>query len=801
MRRNKRGSSYIFVIVMVVFLVVLATGFYYMSSYNVVSTVENRTDTQGEILSRSLHSALCKKAADGKMNVMNQLVKKGKEDYEAYLEELEAYREDDEEGDVPEEPDPESEYQAQSDWIEVMLDNSLYEEAWMKSEVTCKPFKGTAVITTHVKYKVTDVDGKTNEYSYDLASDMTYGKQMEVVTKDPIFVGGGEGGTPGYAVGITNGNFQLSNSGEGFEWGGGPETEDMHVIFGNQFTVPWGVTFKSSMYASGDVTIYGPVGVVTEDNGDYEIDCPGNIYCVGGDVKGDIVGGQNGWIAGDVYAKFRDGTGGNVRFTQGPDIYGGVYADGDIGHEIRRADCLWAGGSISLGNSMVHRFQSVEAVGDISVYNLIVENALNSQVPDEHRKHVISQTGSVTIINQQEGCGVAGSVMAEQDITISGGKIAGDVISTSGHVVLDGCHVEGNVYGKSVTLKGTVSIGGTIAAQETVDMSEWPMVTVEGDISCGSLKLKSNSALFKGAVLVDGDARMDGRVELEQPVTIAGQLFFDGWASLMGNVEINARSIAGQKPDQGPGITINEDPGVTVTLLEVDRTVQETAPIPDCPVEAPADTTGQEADFSAFEEQQCSTSGSGGSGGSPATLNIDAPVGKNVVYHLPDKYIKLDKVSVPEGQIVYLDLDAMAGKTLFMPTNNGNTSKILGTLILYSTKDVTIKFNGSGKCTMKAQIYVPNGNVIVGNDGWQQLNQEFTGTITAGNLSVINGAHFTLIPSPESFGNTGLGGSGGGGGGGGTSYPFPSVGVVPSGGNGWGVTRLYRPEAGQEDAG
>lgn len=796
MRRKKRGSSYIFVIVMVVFLVVLATGFYYMSSYNVISTVENRTDTQGELLSRSLHSTLCRKAADGNLSVINRLVKKGKEDYEAYLEELEAYREDDEEGEVPEEPDPESEYRADSGWTMVLLDNSFYEEAWMKSEVTCKPFKGTAVITTHVKYKVTDVDGKTSEYYYDLASDMTYGEQMEVVTKDPILVGGGEGGTPGYALKVGNGHFQLTSGGGTFEWGGGPGTEELHIIYGKDFTIPWGVTLKSSLYAGGNVTVSGPVGVITEENGDILIDCPGNIYSVGGDVAGD----SNNWIAGDVYAKSGDGAGGNVRFTNGPDIYGGVYADGDIGNEIRRADCLWAGGNIRLGNAGVHSFQSVEAAGDIEAYNLIVQRELNSAVPDEQSGHVISRTGSISIVNQQSGCNVAGSVIAGQNITISGGSVTGDVISESGNIILDSCNVEGNVYGKNVTLKGTVTIGGAVAAGETVDISEWPTVTIAGDISAGSLKLRGNSISLKGTVLVAGDASMNGTIQLEQPVSIAGQLSFDGWASLVGAVEINARSITGQIPDKGPGITINEDPQLSVTLPELDIQLTETAPIPDCPVEAPADTTDQKADFSAFEEAECSLSGNGGFGGSPASLDIEAPVGKNVVYNLPDKYIKLDKVSVPENQIVYLNLDAMDGKTLFMPTSNGNKNKILGTLILYSTRNVTIKFNGSGKCTMNAQIYVPNGSVIVGNDNWQNLNLELTGTVTAGNVEIINGASLVMIPSPESFGNTGLG-VGGGGGGGSTSYPFPSVGVVPSGGSGWGVTRLYRPETGQENAG
>lgn len=791
MRRNKRGSSYIFVIVMVVFLVVLATGFYYMSSYNVVSTVENRTDTQGEILSRSLHSALCKKAADGKMNVMNQLVKKGKEDYKAYLEELEAYREDDEEGDVPEEPDPESEYQAQSDWIEVMLDNSLYEEAWMKSEVTCKPFKGTAVITTHVKYKVTDVDGKTNEYSYDLASDMTYGKQMEVVTKDPIFVGGGEGGTPGYAVGITNGNINFGYNGT-FEWGGGPETEDMHVIYGKEFTVPWDVPFKSSMYATGDVNVYGPVGVVTDN----QIDCPGNIYCVGGNIAGTSVS----WIAGDVYAKSKDGEGGNIQLTNGLTIYGGVYADGDITSDIQSADCLWAGGSITL-EYRENRFQSVEAVGDININHLIVEKEVNSPVPDEHSGHVISRNGSIDI-GKDSSCKVAGSVMAEQNITISNGSVAGDVISTSGNVVLYNCNVDGNVYGKNVSFMGTVTIGGDVVAEGTVDTIQWPAtVMVSGDISCASLNLISNQISLKGTVLVAGDASINGSFQLEQSVSVAGRLSFGSKVSLLGAVEINVRSTAGQNPDKGPGITINEDPGLSVTLPEIDRTIQETAPIPECPVEAPADTTGQIADFSAFEEVQCSFSGIGDSPGSPVELNIEAPVGKNVVYNLPNKYIKLNKISVPEGQIVYLNLDAMGSNTLFMPSNNGNNNKILGTLILYSTKDVTIKFNGTGNRVMKAQIYVPNGSVIVGGSNWPQPKLELTGTITAKELSIINGASLVMIPQPESFGNTRLGGSGGGGGGGGTSYPFPSVGVVPSGGNGWGVTRLYRPEAGQEDAG
>lgn len=796
MRYKKRGSSYIFVIVMVVFLVVMATGFYYMSSYNVVSTVENRMDTQGDILSRSLHSALCKKAADGKLSVMNKLVQKGKEDYEAYLEELEEYRENDEEGDVPEEPDPDSEYQAQSDWTMVRLDNSLYEEAWMKSEVTCKPFRGTAVITTHVRYRVTDVRGEDAEYFYDLASDMTYGQQMEIVTRDPITGGGGESGEPGYAVGITGEHFEISSGGGDFEWDVEPATEGMNILFGNRFTIPWGTVMKSSIYANGDVTIYGPVGEIEQNGKNIEIKCPGNVYCVGGDVKGDIVGGYNGWIAGDVYAKVQDGKGGNIRLTQGPDIIGSVYADGDIGSEIYRADCVWAGGSIRFGNYGIHRFQSVEAVGDIDIYNLVLLEQENSSVPDEHRGKVISRDGSVKITNQQVWEKLADEVRAKHDITISGGNVGGDVIAEDGTVFLDSCTVEGNIYARSVVIRGNTVVNGNIVAEESVDMSQWAMVSVLGDISCGSLKIQGNNMEFQGTVEVAGDASMDGTFYLNQPVLIAGRLTFDGWASFYGSADIKARSISGQKPDPGPGSSITEDPGISVEIPVINRTVPDTAPIPDCPVSKPSVPADQKADFSSFEEAACSLSGSGTS---PATLNVEAPAGKNVVYHLPDKYIKLGKVSVPEGQIVYLDLDAMDGKTLYMPANNGNKNKIEGTLILYSSKNVTVKFNGSGKCTMNAQIYLPDGNVIVGNDNWQKLNQEFTGTITAKNLNVINGASFVVTPLPQSFGNTGLGFGEGGGSGGGASYPFPSVGVVPGGKSGWGITRLYRPESEQEN--
>lgn len=75
MLRNRKGSSFVFVIAMVVMLAIVSTGFLYMTEFNTRTMIENQYQMQHYYLAKSVHRSICQAAESGTLEVLNEVVR------------------------------------------------------------------------------------------------------------------------------------------------------------------------------------------------------------------------------------------------------------------------------------------------------------------------------------------------------------------------------------------------------------------------------------------------------------------------------------------------------------------------------------------------------------------------------------------------------------------------------------------------------------------------------------------------------------------------------------------------------
>lgn len=84
---SKKGGSMVYVMVLITFLGIMATGFLYMTEYSRRSVVNNRAYLEAQTTARSIHQSFCESVSGGTSEAMNTVWTCFAEDCEVVMEE------------------------------------------------------------------------------------------------------------------------------------------------------------------------------------------------------------------------------------------------------------------------------------------------------------------------------------------------------------------------------------------------------------------------------------------------------------------------------------------------------------------------------------------------------------------------------------------------------------------------------------------------------------------------------------------------------------------------------------------
>lgn len=74
MLREKRGSTYVYVMILLVLLMIMATGFTYMIQFNMSTTSGHRRKLQQDYLAKSIHRTFCDRAEAGELEILGNIL-------------------------------------------------------------------------------------------------------------------------------------------------------------------------------------------------------------------------------------------------------------------------------------------------------------------------------------------------------------------------------------------------------------------------------------------------------------------------------------------------------------------------------------------------------------------------------------------------------------------------------------------------------------------------------------------------------------------------------------------------------
>lgn len=450
--QNNRGSSFIFVIVMIILLAIFATGFSLMTQFNLSSTLNNRVALQEENLLKSIHQTVCQEATEGKLEILNQI-----------LSQVNTYIKDYNSGVINTEFSEYKAYNATAEKkgdeaivlsdgstasIEIRLDCTVNFNQEGNNQIQVK--EPSAVITTILTYTpVGETEARTPiQMSAQLQVKEGQIEEEIITPTDPeptppsdLFSGDVVFGLLGGFV--TNGKTEYREE-LSVNWG--ENAREHHLYSFNQFN-------SGGLRTRGDIYLRAEDGGITL-NQSSEIQ---NVYATNGEIR--IYGGV---MKGDIFSEK-----GNVYIDYGDEI-NNVYAlDGDIilnpanNGKVVHGD-LYSGGTIQIGNSNQQFTGGIYAQQDITFASLSA-------------KELISGGKIAVTFNNQH---VFERVEAKNGIELSGATILGNVIS-NGDIRLQECEVEGDIITSGTVTLAQVVVKGNVYAEEIIENYN---VTIEGDV-------------------------------------------------------------------------------------------------------------------------------------------------------------------------------------------------------------------------------------------------------------------------------------------------------------------------------
>lgn len=75
MLRDKRGSTFVYVIMLLALLTVTATGFLYINRFNMSTTTNHYRKLQQNYLAKSIHRTVCEQAEAGRLEILQEILK------------------------------------------------------------------------------------------------------------------------------------------------------------------------------------------------------------------------------------------------------------------------------------------------------------------------------------------------------------------------------------------------------------------------------------------------------------------------------------------------------------------------------------------------------------------------------------------------------------------------------------------------------------------------------------------------------------------------------------------------------
>lgn len=83
----RRGGSLVYVVVLMTIFAILSTGFLYLTSYNLESSVKNREYIEAQTTARMIHQTFCQAVSDGTSSAMERIWEQFEEDCREIMDE------------------------------------------------------------------------------------------------------------------------------------------------------------------------------------------------------------------------------------------------------------------------------------------------------------------------------------------------------------------------------------------------------------------------------------------------------------------------------------------------------------------------------------------------------------------------------------------------------------------------------------------------------------------------------------------------------------------------------------------
>jgi|GEM_PF-6293277 len=143
--RAKRGSNFIFVIILIALLGILGAAYYSLNLYSVRAAVRQKSYEEDFLAAASIRQALVKSVLNGGNETVNGYIHKAQSGLDSFTEAYRAYVKAEEKGEDKDEPDP-------ADYIEELYSNDLQGREGVTTEVANTDGLPTMKIVTLIDY-------------------------------------------------------------------------------------------------------------------------------------------------------------------------------------------------------------------------------------------------------------------------------------------------------------------------------------------------------------------------------------------------------------------------------------------------------------------------------------------------------------------------------------------------------------------------------------------------------------------------------------------------------------------------